>query len=122
MARLFGLRGATTLDADTRDQVMERTRELISELLRVNSIDADEIVSIMFTATPDINAEFPAAAAREMGLLGVPLICARELDAKSDLAVSMCVRIMMHLYAEAKPTPIYLHGAQSLLKTCLPQT
>lgn len=116
MARLWGLRGATTLDSDSRDQIIERTQELVSELLSKNSIEPDDIVSIMFTATPDITAEFPAAAAREMGLQGAALICAQEIDAQSDIALKLCIRILMHVYAENKPEPVYQRQAQFLLK------
>jgi chorismate mutase len=90
------------------------TQELLSELLARNSIGSDDIVSILFTATDDVHAEFPAAAARLMGLNGIPLLCARELDVTSSLAMPLCVRVMLHFYGESKPEPVYLGGTERL--------
>jgi chorismate mutase len=112
--RLYAVRGAITLEEDTREQVVTRTQTLLKELLSRNAIDTDDIVSVIFTATPDIHGEFPAAAARLMGLRGVPLLCARELDVTSTLAVSLCVRVLIHYYGEAAPEPVYLEGAVRL--------
>jgi chorismate mutase len=113
--RLRALRGATTLDADTEEQVIERTATLLETMLERNAIAKADIVSIVFTATPDIHAEFPAAAARKIGMGDVPLLCARELDVTG--AVGLCVRVMMHLYTEKEPAAlrhVYLEGAVSL--------
>ena len=74
------MRGATTVDADTPDQVSARTRELLTDILDRNELGHDDLISIVFTATGDLVSMFPAAAAREMGLGDVPLLCARELD------------------------------------------
>src|SRR5439155_2599152 len=78
--QLRALRGATTLDADTREQVMERTASLIRTILERNGIGHEDLVSLIFTATDDVRSEFPAAAARGIGISDVPLLCARELD------------------------------------------
>src|SRR3990172_8963043 len=94
--RLYAVRGAITLDADTREQVLSRTQVLLKELFSRNGIDRDDVVSIIFTATDDVRSEFPAAAARLMGLDGVPLLCARELDVASGLAVPRCIRVLVH--------------------------
>src|SRR5687768_20577 len=114
--RLWAVRGATTLAADTREEVMTRTRALLGELFERNAIASDDVVSILFTATDDIRSEFPAAAAREMGLNGVPLMCARELDVRSDLAVERCIRVLVHHYGTVRPAPVYLEGAAGLLQ------
>src|SRR3954454_9658825 len=78
--RLYALRGATTVAEDERQAILDATSELMQELLTRNELSADALVSCLFTLTPDLHAEFPAAAAREIGLSSVPLMCARELD------------------------------------------
>lgn len=114
MQRVYAVRGAITVDADTREAIVTRTQTLLKELLGRNAIASDDIVSIVFTATDDLRAEFPAAAARLMGLNGVPLLCARELDVTSTLAVPRCVRVLLHCYADQRPEPVYLEGAAGL--------
>ncbi len=112
---LRGLRGATTVDADTTEQVNERVVALVEEMLRRNDIDKDDLVSVVFTATDDIHSMFPAAAAREIGFGDVPLICARELEI--DGGTPMCVRIMMHINTEkarGELHHVYLEGAKGL--------
>ena len=74
------IRGATQVDADDREQVLEATRELVTAVLERNELDHDDVISILFTATPDLVSEFPALAARELGLGDVPLMCATEID------------------------------------------
>jgi chorismate mutase len=115
MERLYAVRGATTIDGDTRKQVVEGTQALLKELLGRNQIDREQIVSILFTATDDIHSEFPAAAARLMGLNGVPLLCTRELEVHSSLATPRCIRVMMHFYGTETPEPVYLRDAVRLL-------
>lgn len=114
MQRVYAVRGAIALNEDTREEVVAGTQKLLRELLARNDIAPDSIVSIFFTATDDIHAEFPAAAARLMGLNGIPLLCAREMNVESSLAMPLVVRIMMHLYADAKPEPVYLNGTERL--------
>jgi chorismate mutase len=119
--QLRALRGATTLDADTRDQVIDRTAELIRTILERNSVAHEDLVSLIFTATDDVRSEFPAAAARSIGISDVPLLCARELAV--DGAVPLCVRVLVHLYSEKTPGElrhVYLEGATPL-RTDLPQ-
>jgi chorismate mutase len=105
-----------TVDSDTREQVIERTQSLLKELIGRNDITPDQIVSIFFTATDDIHAEFPAAAARLMGLNGIPLMCAREMEVTSGLAMQRCIRVLMHTYSPKRPEPVYLGETARLLK------
>ena len=119
--QLRALRGATTLDADTKEQVMERTAELIRTILERNAVAHEDLVSLIFTATDDVRSEFPAAAARGIGISDVPLLCARELDVEG--AVPRCIRVLMHLYTDKDPQSlrhVYLEGAKPL-RTDLPQ-
>lgn len=114
-ATLRALRGATTVDEDTEDQVHSRVVELLTEMCARNDVDHDDIVSILFTATDDLHATFPAAGARKMGLGDVPLICARELDVVGG--AERCIRVLMHLTTERSRTElrhVYLEGAVSL--------
>ena len=112
---LRGLRGATTIELDTVEQISSRTAELLREMLTRNDVDKDHLVSIIFTATPDIHAAFPAAAAREMGFGDVPLMCAQELAI--DGGTPLCIRILAHIDTpknRAELRHIYLYGAKSL--------
>jgi chorismate mutase len=119
--RVRALRGATTLDADSRDQVIERTATLLETMMQRNGLTKADLISIVFTATDDISSEFPAAAARQIGISDVPLLCARELAV--DGAVEHCVRVLAHIYTEKQPEAlrhVYLEGAVPL-RTDLPQ-
>lgn len=119
--KVRALRGATTLDADTREQVMERTATLIQQMLDRNGVAKEDLISIVFTATDDIASEFPAAAARQIGISDIPLLCARELEVLD--AIGMCVRVLMHLYTNKEAADlrhVYLEGAVPL-RTDLPQ-
>jgi chorismate mutase len=110
-----GLRGATTVDADTAEQVGNRTRALVTEMLERNGLDKDALISILFTATDDIHSMFPATGAREAGLGDVPLICARELDITGGTA--LCIRVLMHIYTDTPRADlhhVYLEGARGL--------
>lgn len=109
------LRGATTVDVDTREQVYERVQALLRELLARNGVDHEDIISILFTATDDIRSVFPAAAARVIGLGDVPLLCARELSI--DDGTPLCIRVLMHLSTERPRSDlhhVYLEGAKGL--------
>lgn len=110
-----GLRGATTVDADTAEQVNARTQALLTRMLERNDVDKDDVISILFTATEDIHSIFPAAAAREIGFGDVPLICARELDIVGG--ASLCIRVLMHITTDKRRGElhhIYLEGAKGL--------
>ena len=115
MQRLYAVRGAVNIETDTRDQVVERTQTLLKELIGRNAIEPSEVVSVFFTATDDIHSEFPAAAARLMGLNGIPLLCARELDVHSDLAMPRTIRILIQYYGDRPPQPVYLGDTVRLL-------
>jgi len=109
------LRGATTVDVDTREQVYERVQALLRELLARNGVDHEDIISILFTATDDIRSVFPAAAARVIGLGDVPLLCARELSIEDG--TPLCIRVLMHLSTERPRSElhhVYLEGAKGL--------
>lgn len=89
-----GVRGATTVEANTRDEVLKNTRQLLALMIRANGIEPDDVASAMFSVTSDLNAEFPALAARQLGWLDVPLLCTYEIDVPGSLR--HCVRIMIH--------------------------
>lgn len=100
---------------------MERTGVLVTTVLERNGLTPDDLVSIIFTATDDIRSEFPAAAARAVGLTHVPLLCARELSVEG--AVGRCIRILVHAYSDRTPEQlrhVYLEGAEPL-RTDLPR-
>lgn len=114
-ARLVALRGATTVTADEPEAIMAATVELLEQLLERNSARPADLVSLFFTATPDLRSEFPAAAARRMGLGDVALLCASELAVTG--APARCVRVLAHLYSEKARhglEHVYLHGARAL--------
>ncbi len=113
--RLLALRGATTCEQNTLADIDGKTQTLVRELLARNDVDRDDIVSIIFTATDDLTAQFPATAARALGLGDVPLICARELGV--DGGMPLTIRVLMHLYTERSRSElhhVYLEGARSL--------
>ena len=109
------LRGATTVDEDTAEQVRSRTIALLEQMVERNGVDHDDVISVLFTATDDIHSMFPATAARDIGFGDVPLICARELDIVG--ATPRCIRLLMHLTtyrSRADLRHVYLEGAASL--------
>jgi chorismate mutase len=119
--RVRAIRGATTVDHDTRDEVIARTQELVAEIVARNGIADDDMVSILFTATDDIRSAFPAEAAREAGLTRVPLMCARELAIEGG--IERCIRILLHVYTTLGSAELrhpYLHEARQL-RTDLPE-
>ena len=117
---LRAVRGAITVEQDSAEAIHDGTSELLREVLGRNALTADDLVSIIFTATPDLTSEFPAVAAREMGLSGVPLLCAREIPV--DGAMPLCVRVMLHCYcpADRDIRHVYLRNARQL-RTDLPE-
>lgn len=109
------VRGATQLDEDTREHMLERVAEMVRELMSANGLTVDDFISILFTATSDLVAEFPAYAARQLGFHDVPLMCARELEI--DGSLPRVVRMMAHVESDlprADVTHVYLHGAANL--------
>lgn len=110
-----GVRGATTVKANTREAILEATTELLQAMAEANGLDSEYIASAFFTSSPDLNAEFPALAARQMGWTDVALLCGHEMQVPGSL--SMCLRILLHVNTEKKASEIvhvYLHGARVL--------
>lgn len=115
MSAVRAIRGATQLDVDEREHLFERTAELVSAVLEENALDIDSLISVIFTCTPDLVSDFPAAAARELGLGEVPLMCAVEIDVAD--AMPRVVRLMAHAnmhVARQDVKHVYLHGATAL--------
>ena len=110
--RLIALRGATTVDANEAEPILHATEELMGQLLERNRLDSDSIVSCIFTLTPDLDAEFPAVAAREMGLSSVPLLCAREIPVPG--ALPQVIRVLIHAYMDRNAEHVYLGEAAKL--------
>ena len=110
-----GIRGATTVDSNSREGILEATRELLAAIVEANQIEHDHVASIIFTTTVDLNAEFPAVAAREAGWTDVALQCMHDMNVPGSLA--RCVRILMHVNTERSNSElqhIYLRGARRL--------
>jgi chorismate mutase len=110
-----GVRGATTVHKNTRDEIIEATRELLETMIRVNDINAEDVASAWFTTTPDVNAEFPAVAARQLGWTFVPLMCGHEMAVPGSLP--LCVRILLHINTEKsihEVHHVYLREARRL--------
>ena len=120
--RLIAFRGANTVPANESDAILDATEELMHELIGRNGLETGDLVSCLFTLTPDLDAEFPAVAARRMGLSRVPLMCAQEIGVPG--AMRSVIRVMIHAYADAALEPVHvylgetaalrqdLHGAQ----------
>ena len=109
------IRGATCLVADDAVEMSEAVLELLSEMFSRNAVELEDLVSILFTATPDLTSAFPAAAARSLNLADVPLICAQEIDV--DGAMSRVIRVLVHVesaLARADIKHVYLRGAEAL--------
>ena len=115
------IRGAIQIDANEREQILDGTSELVREVLRRNGLDNDDLISIVFTATPDLTAEFPAYAARLMGMTDVPLLCATEIAVPG--AMPRVLRLLAHVETERSRSQLahpYLRGAAALRRD-LPQ-
>src|SRR3954451_306917 len=112
--RLFALRGAVSVEADDADQILEATERLMREIIERNALATDRMVSCIFTTTPDLTAQFPAVAARNIGLSSVPLLCAQEIPVRG--ALPRIIRVLVHHYApdghESKH--VYLDEARAL--------
>lgn len=116
-----GVRGATTLSVDTKEAMSDSVVELLKAMLRENNISTSDIISILFTATPDIHSTFPATAARELDLGNVPLICAQEMDIDGGLPLT--IRVLLHVNSRSEQAEIkhqFLRGAR-VLRPDLPQ-
>ena len=109
------IRGATQVDVDDREEILAATRELVSTVMERNALDHDDVISILFTATPDLTSEFPALSARELGMGDVPLICATEIGVPH--ALPRVLRLMAHVEtpkSRADVQHVYLRGAVAL--------
>src|SRR5215208_832876 len=111
---LRALRGAITVEANEPEAILSATEELVHALMERNALDAEHIVSCIFTCTSDLDAEFPAVAARNLGLSSVPLLCAKEIDVPG--ALPRVIRLLLHCYSdpETEPRHVYLKEAESL--------
>ena len=113
--RVRAVRGATQLESDDRDHMLERVAEMVTDAMTVNGLHVDDFISVIFTATSDLVSEFPAYAARRLGFGEVPLLCARELEIDGSMA--RVVRMLAHVETElprSAVTHVYLHGAAAL--------
>ena len=112
--RLWGVRGAAQAAQNDAESILAATTELMSELIERNGLDPASFVSVIFTCTDDLDAEFPAVAARRLGLEAVPLLCTRELDVPG--AMRSVIRVLVHYYAPSDHAPAhtYLGKAQEL--------
>ncbi|HLW45003.1 MAG TPA: chorismate mutase [Acidimicrobiales bacterium] len=109
------LRGASTVVEDTEEQITQRVQELLTELMTRNGLSLDDVISVIFTATPDVVSMFPATAARSIGFGAVPLLCASEIPVPGSMP--RCIRVLLHVYTDRPPADlrhVYLHGAQVL--------
>jgi chorismate mutase len=115
------VRGAIQVDADERELVLSATTELLQAVLERNQLSSEDLISVLFTATPDLRSEFPAYAARQMGITDVPLMCAREIDVAG--AMPRVLRLLAHVETPLSRHDlrhVYLRGAAKL-RTDLPQ-
>lgn len=112
--KLFALRGATTVKANDAGEVIAATEELLVEVMKRNDLTPAAMVSCIFTTTEDLNAQFPAVAARNIGMNTVPLLCAREIDVPGSLPLA--IRILLHYYApdSHESKHVYLRDAVTL--------
>ena len=109
------VRGATQLEEDTREHMLARVAELVTDVMEANELEVDDFISIIFTATSDLTSELPAYAARQLGFSDVPLVCARELEIEGSMP--RVVRLMAHVDTDlprSDVTHVYLHGAANL--------
>ncbi len=109
------VRGAIQVDANERADILAGAAELVTEVMTRNDLSTDDVISVIFTATADLNAEFPALAARQLGFQEIPLLCGTEIDVPG--AMPRVVRLMMHVEtdkARARLQHVYLRGAAAL--------
>ena len=111
------IRGATQVSSNDAVSIGEGSKELLSAILIANDLTVEDVISVLLTSTPDLNAAFPASAAREIGFASVPLLCAQEIDVPNSLART--IRVMLHCQTPrsmAQIEHVYLHGAKVLRK------
>ena len=113
--RCRGIRGATTVPTNTQENILAAAKELLQEMVLVNGVQEEDVACILFTTTPDLNAAFPAAAARELGLSQVPMLCGHEMNVPGSLP--MCLRILILINTKKSAEEIvhiYIRGAKEL--------
>jgi chorismate mutase len=112
--RLFAIRGATSVERNDAESILAATEDLVREVMSRNELAADDMVSCIFTATDDLDAEFPAVAARRLGLDAVPLLCSREIPVPG--ALPRVIRLLLHYHADDghEPAHVYLGEARAL--------
>ena len=112
--RLHALRGAISVERNEEETILAATRDLMRQLMERNELAAEQIVSCIFTATTDLNAQFPAVAARDLGLDRVPLLCSQEIEVPG--ALERVIRVLIHYYADNghQPQHVYLGEARTL--------
>ncbi len=110
-----GVRGATTVESNDRNEILTATRQLVALMIRLNGIESEDVASAIFSATRDLNAEFPALAARQLGWLDVPLLCTHEMDVPGSLP--RCIRVLVNWNTDKRQcevTHVYIKGAEKL--------
>ena len=118
-----GIRGATTAESNTKEEIIKKTKELLITLQRENDFKIEDIVSVLFSVTPDLNAAFPAQSARELGWNRVPLFDMQEIDVPGSLP--RCIRVLIQINCQKSQTEIkhcYLRGAEILRKDLVKET
>ena len=110
--KLRAIRGAIQVGANNPEEIASGVKELLPAILQANSLTAEEVISVLLTCTPDLNAAFPAAFAREIGFGAVPLLCAVEMDVPGSLP--LVIRVLMHAELAGDANHIYLRGASAL--------
>jgi chorismate mutase len=116
--RLFAVRGAVQAEANEAGAILGATEELMRELIERNGLEPEAMVSCLFTTTDDLDAEFPAVAARDLGLTAVPLMCCREIPVPGSMP--RVIRVMLHFYAPAEHEPVHVYvGEAQKLRTDL---
>jgi monofunctional chorismate mutase len=112
---MISIRGAIVAEHNTRETILLRTKELLEEIIKTNTLELEDIVSIIFTTTKDLTAVYPAVAAREIGVVETSLLCVQEMYVENSM--EMCVRVLLHVNSNKKQKEakhIYLNGAESL--------
>ncbi len=115
MVGVRGIRGATTADTNSKEAILEATKELLGKLVEVNDVDVADVAAVYFSATDDLNAEFPALAARQMGWVETALMCGREMHVVDG--ADRCIRVLLLVNTEKGPKDInfvYLKDASNL--------
>lgn len=112
--RIKAIRGAITVEQNTRQEILDKTKRLLSTIMEKNALRYEDIISVIFTATRDLDAVYPAVAAREMGMTQVPLMCCQEMYVEGSL--EKCIRVLIHAYWDDDRVPrhVYLEKAVNL--------